>query len=261
MKRAKQTLLVILVLAVLLPLATIVVPVPTHDTALIHAKDFRSGLIASAFFAWLYVGAAILFLIGLDVFKERLKRTYTAICLGLVLYGIASVQVPILVATKQLDSPWGLNGGLLAPFVLGTLLMYLGQRSFAVALGFKSIWTSRTIILSIAFAVALLFGWLARDWSQLTFSNVSFAGNIANICLGTASLVLAIRVRLLAGPAYTNALTWFMLAIAASWLGQFPSPLFEVLDIPESAILAVPLAVSGALFVKAGYAFNKIREY
>jgi hypothetical protein len=171
------------------------------------------------------------------------------------------VQVPVLVASGLLDDSWGLNGGLVAPFVVAVFMMFLGLSSFARALGDDSIWTKAWVVLPLALVVGCLFGWLAQDWAQLTFSNVSFAGNAANICLATVNLVLAVHIRRLAGLAYRNALTWLVIAFASSWIGQFPTPFFEVLDIRESAVLAIPIAVTGALFVKAGYAFNKIREF
>ncbi len=261
MKRANQVLALILVLAVLLPFATLLIPAPEHVALGVAVRDFRMGLAGCVFFAWLYVGAAILFVIGLDVFKEKLRRAYAAICVGLVLYAIASVQVPLLVATGTLDGSWALHGGLVAPFALGAAMMFIGLRYFAQALEDKSVWTSMWAVFSVTIMLSVLFAWLARDWSQLTFGNISFGANVANVCLGSVSLVLAVHIRRLAGPAYRNALTWLVLAFAATWLGQFPSTIFELFDIPESAILALPVVITAALFVKAGYAFNKIREF
>jgi hypothetical protein len=128
-------------------------------------------------------------------------------------------------------------------------------------LGDQSVWMSLPVVLGATILVAALFAWLARDWQQLTFSNISFAGNIANACLSSAALVAGIHIRLLAGPAYTNAMSWLVLALVANLFGQFPTTILEVMAIPESSILAIPQVLTGALFVKAGYAFNKIAEY
>lgn len=261
MKKAKLTLLVILIFAILLPIVSLVVPGPTEDTALLKAENFAAGLAACVFFATLYMGASALFMIGLDVFKDRLKRAYSAICTGLILLGIATVQIPILIALNLLESPWSLGGGLLAPFIMGGFMLYLGLRSFATALGDKSPWTSAGGVLVVALVFGGIFAWLARDWSQISFSSISFAGNIVSVWISTAALALAIRIHNLAGPAYTQALSWFIVAMVANLFGQFPAPILEVAGTPESPLLAVPQIITGLLFVKAGYAFNKIKDY
>jgi hypothetical protein len=261
MKRARRWLLSIGIAVVPVVGLALLVPEPDEVSTVIRPGEFKPSLVTAAIMAWLYIGTAILFLMGLDIFKEKLRQAYRLICAGLVLLGIGLVQLPLLVATGHFDSAWIEYGGLSLPALVAWILIYAGVRSFAKAVGDTSAWTSVPLTWFFIIILTAAAGWFANDLPDKQFSSVAFAGNTANYLIGLVSAVLVLRIKHMAGPAYTAALTWFALSIVVSAFGIFLIQIYEVLGTQGGVMAGVPFVLSSALFLKAGYAFNKIREY
>jgi hypothetical protein len=261
MKRAKQILVFIVLLAFAIPVVAYVAPEPQELHMGDIDADFGAILALCALMTWLNIGAAMLFVNGLGVFKQKLQRAYLWICAGLTLLGIALIQLPVLVALDLMESDWTENGGLTLPYVVAWFMVLTGLRLFARALGYHG-WLARwSVLVPVLLAVGVLAGLVSRDWSSLEYSNWSFAVNLVTFLIASFCGLLAIRIKWSAGPAYTNALAWFILPLLSSALALLLTMVFDVFDVPADAAIIVPYVVAGALYVKAGYAFNKIREY
>ena len=257
MKQTKQALYIILLLAVVLPALSLLVPKPDQFSSTISTvSEFRASLVGSTFFAWLYIGAAILFFKGLGGFKAGLKRAFRSVCIGLIALGLTLVQIPLLVAIGQIDGSWRDKGGLSILYVLGSVLLYVGVRSFAHVLGDKSIFTKVLPILLASFLIGTLAGIATNPPST-----IELIADVANTLLAIVCFILSLRIKQVIGPAYTNSTAWFALALCANAV-SVAIPTFALMsgNQPDSWVI-IPFAITAVLFIKAGYAFNKIREY
>jgi len=252
MKQANRTLLIILLFSVIIPAATFLLPVP--EGALGGTQGFLIATATSALLAWLHAGAAMLFLDGLAGFKPRLKRAYFIICFGLVATAISLMQFPILSIFNLFYSSWAVNGGTVLP-VIGTLLIYGGLLAFATGLNIKHMPTQPWLVLPAGVLIAMVGGLAPGAF------DVTLAGYWLSAVLCIAVVWLIIRIKQAAGPAYTNALAWFAIAPFVNTLGLLLVIVYLSTGQEVPTVAFIPFAFVGALYVKAGYAFNKIKEY
>ncbi|HSE61376.1 MAG TPA: hypothetical protein VLA88_03710 [Candidatus Saccharimonadales bacterium] len=253
MKRARSLVLFILLFSLILPGLMWFMPAP--EVSRFGPDGFKFQAAITMLLAWLHVGAAILFVAGLDGFKATLKRAYFAICLGLVVTAVAVAQLPLIAIFNLWNSPWALKGGLTLPMI-GTLLIYAGVYTFARALQIRHVPTSPWVVVPLFVVAAGAVG-LAMDPSF----DLTTAGYITGLILGTAIVWLTFRIKQTAGPAYTNALAWFMLPPLLNTCGVGLLIIWALAREEAPWYAAIPFAFVGALYVKAGYAFNKIKEY
>jgi hypothetical protein len=254
MKKANQALMIIIVLAVILPLSTLWLPVPPNPSGGVQA--FRIATISTTLLAWLHFGAAGMFLLAMDVFKAGLKQAYRAICAAILVLGIAQLQFPVLSALNLWSSVWVTRYGMVSvPGLIAGISLFFGVRSFAFALKDKSWLTSRYLVI-----VALVIGVGIGVLLDVPYT-VEAAGGIATATLGSVNAALVLRIKRITGVAYTGAFAWLFLAVAVTTIGTVAPTIFDLFGVSRGPILALPAALAGVLFVKAGYAFNKIREY
>lgn len=256
MKRVHLVTVVLGVFAILIPAATLLVPVPLNLT--ISPIEHRVSLALLAFLAWCHIGAAVLFLMGLKDFKQRLKIAYFLICTGLIITGLNMVQLPILGTFNLWESDWATHGGLSFPYTAGLFLIFLGMRNFANALRVKSWLTSATMVLLMVVGTALVSGFLLAADGEF---NTDFAARMANAAFVIINTILVLRVKSTAGPAYNAALAWLFLALFCASMAQLGVVAFDILHTQESPLIIIPFALASVLYVKAGHAFNEISEY
>lgn len=255
MKAARRTVWIIAALAFVLPVLTSQIPPPQN--ALVTKQEFTGLLAVTSIVAWLNVGAGILFLMGLKGFRQRLRRAYFLMCLGLLAMVVTQLQVPFIIKLDLIEKTWARSGGLTVPYAIATLLFYLGIAAFARALNQHSLWTKPFIVVPVVGIITLIGGIVVDE--QAFYGE--FAGNVAITCFILVTTGLTWRVKQAAGVAYTNALAWLFVVFVFNLLGTLPPAVFTALDIEPNAALALPAFVTGMLFVKAGYAFNKVKEY
>ena len=253
MKRARLLLFGIVVASIAASAATLLLPIPPKVA--LGQESFHVTTATTTALACLHAGAAVLFWAGLDGFKERLQRAYFSICCGLIVYAVSLLEYPLIAVFDLWNEPWALNGGLTLPTV-GALLIYFGLLAFARALNVKYFATSPAVILSAAVVFAALTNWAAGSWIDF-----NLAGNSISLVLSVAIGMAMLRIKQTTGPAYTNALAWFALAPMVNALGVLLLISFAVLHIQMPAVIALPFVFVGALYVKAGYSFNKIKEF
>lgn len=261
MKNATKILWVTLVGAVIFPALAYLVPAPNAVTPFIPPDQFNMALAFSLFMAWLYISSAILFLAGLDVFKDQLRHAYQRICLGLCFLGALLIQIPVLVATNISDSLWATSGAYLLPYAAAWIFIYTGVRSFAKTLGDTGMWVNIYAVLGITVAASAVAWVLVHLVLEANVNGFLLAINIANILLVFVCAVLILRIKNRAGPAYTNALAWFSLPLIITLMGNLITTISELAAVDVTLIAAPPYLLTALLFVRAGYAFNKIKEY
>lgn len=259
--RAKYTLLWVIIPAVVLPCLALLVPVPKIGLpADVSAQEFHGGMFGTVLFAWLHIGAALLFWQGMDAFKERLRRAYRAICVGLIAISIAMFQIPFFMALALFESRWVEIGLLPLPYVLAGYMLYRGVRSFALAVGDVSAWGRQHMLLP-----ALLIAAISTFYSLLAVHSLRAAMESAVVVFVVLLLIvtsiLVLRIKQRTGPAYTRALAWLFIALTCSAVSMILPPLALVLGQEQGSILALPVAIAAALYVKAGYEYSKILEY
>src|SRR5688572_4599871 len=127
LRKAKVVAVCIMLAALGVALSTFLLPVAeTVDNA--TAAHLRTAMAALA--AALTTGAAFWFLRGLTSFKAQSRHAYVLISIGLVVFSIALLQVPIIGLFDLWKSAWTTSGAAIVPFVVPLLLVYLGLRKF-----------------------------------------------------------------------------------------------------------------------------------
>lgn len=149
----------------------------------------------SNYFHVLYYGSTVksapipLFLSGTRQFKTGLQRAYIFLCLGIGVFGLAQIQLPLVSLFNW--SFWINSGGLAVPYLLGVICIFYGIRAlpnfFISKLDTVRIMTSRqqpNHALSLADRQALagvyykLEDYLMHDDPLKTFTQDELRGSI-----------------------------------------------------------------------------------
>ncbi len=255
-KRAKKLLVGLLLATPLLALA-LIIPQPEGLPASI-ADAFVPLVAISLLITWLCVIAALQFWLGLGGFQQRVKQAYAAICVGTIFVGLGVLQLPVIVSLGWLDTPFFKTGGFMSLHIISVTVLFLGICLFARALGAKNIGRMAAIMLLTTAVVAITGGLLA---GAINASDITPVGRlwVAVLCAMSASIVL--HIKRTSTPVYGRAMGWFaaalLLGAATHSLGLF----LWLTGQATSPIILLPYFVMAPLYVAAGYAFNKIREY
>lgn len=225
---------------------------------------FHWTLANSVLYTSLYVGAAILFLIGVTAYKAKLRIAYMAIAIGVVLVGAGLAQVVLLKIFNMLQSPWVLYGGVMLPFVAAGFAIYFGVRSRAKLISVASPLTKLKIIVPILLACIILGSFLPHTNSSLPeiFFDASNAISILDVILYAASFWLVLKIRNRSGAHYTSSLSWLMFGLASSAIISL-SILLITLTTGETLtgnLIDALVIIGGLLYLKAGHSFAKTKE-
>jgi hypothetical protein len=263
MKRAKLTALLLLGVALLAPLATLAMPEPAKSTRTGFEFDFY--MYTGVSITLVFVVAAIVFFMGLRGFSAKLKRAYTILCSGLIFYGIALVQVPIMTVTNSLDSPWSRSGIIAFPFLLAIIAMYWGITAFAKLFGVRSKWMSGWLVVSLSVLAAVVSVFVPHfgEASEEIAFDSTVAFSVWGLGLLAASVIIALKAKRLANVTYTNALAWMFLGFLSVWVIGVHYLVSIILvgdrsQYAEGVLSLSPYVVSALLFTRAAYSFNAI---
>ncbi len=254
MKQANRIVWLITALAICLPLVTGLVPRPQSA---VGAVEFHAILAVSIFQAVLHVGAAVLFLMGLKGFKTLLRWAYFAICTGLILFAVTYLLVPFFHAFNLFDSAWFKNGGVAIVYAFGMVWVVFGLSAFAHGLGSRGVWAKQSFLLCVPLALTVAAGFLARQ--HVLF--VEFASPFASAAFTIVAASLALYIKRTAGAAYTYAMAWLFLALVICTISGIWATVQIFFGNAQEPLQIIPSLTSGIVFVKAGYAFNKVKEY
>jgi hypothetical protein len=257
-------------LTALLIAVTLVVPL----FAVLLTEPPSSGRVGIEFDLYIYVsiattlgfiGAAILFIMGFGGFTAKLKRAYGTICLGLVFYGLAQFQIPVLTVTNQLETTWTRSGFIAIPFLVALIALFWGMRLFARLIGVKSIWASPWFVFLLSAAAAVVATFVPHFGPSS--AEVAFDSSVAFSTWGSgiiaASAILALQIKRAANVSYTNALAWMFIAFLGIALVGIHYLLSIILlgdrsEYAEGVGTLATYCFAGLIFIRAAYAFNAI---
>jgi hypothetical protein len=249
---------ILIVLSLALAFLSLLVPLPYWP--------FPGSLQLTLFFATIVVvlhfGAPYLFYLGMGRFTKLLRAAYAYMFVGVILLGLAHAQAPVLTVTGAWNGFW-VRGGIIAiPYFLAVIFIYLGVYHFARLLNINHMFNR----LPVAFAFALFIAVGAAFLPPLKVEpTVSFALSLGLMGWCAAfffmAAILILEIRRNAGRQYTNAMSWFFWAMAATCVAGLHY-LGMLLVLPEDHWYEpygfVPFAIGALLMVRAGYAFNLI---
>jgi hypothetical protein len=225
-----------------------------------YADSFRFTAAISVATALLSLGAIPLFVFGLAHFKAELKRAYIFLCIGIGIFGLAQLQIPIITIFGLWF--WLDSGAAAAVYILSTIPMLLGVRRFARLLQVKSVWSSLLlcILCAVAAAVGVLFlPHVKMDTSEVEFD--AFSAIIAwNMFFTLFAGMLVLQIRKVIAETYKQSLAW--LAASFLWLA-FAGAHFMFVHLRltdgdwyfDYSVSIIPFGIGALLFIKAGYEF------
>lgn len=217
--------------------------------------------------ACLYTSAAILFTINLDVYKAKLRRAYIGIAAGTLINGAGTLQVSVIASLSAWHSPYVLAGGMMMPFLLGSLIHYLAIRYLARLVGARHLFVRSWITLPLALAIAFSTSLLPHV--ATTFSEVGYDIGIGVIAwsawLAFVNAILVLGVRHQAGDLYKRAMAWLAGALFMSFLVLVSQGLYSLVTTDLDHILVTVTntltVISGAIWLRASYAFAITKYY
>jgi hypothetical protein len=260
--------LVAATIGILLVAVTIILPAPASWQG--SWEGFHVPLATTTAMACVYVAAAWLFLSSLSAYKLKLRVAYTIIAVAIVMTALGALQLAVIKGFDLISSPWAQSGGVVLPFLLSGLALYVGTRNIARLIGVKTILTRVWLVVPATIALCLLAAFLPHPPINTPEIETDIANGIllwTGVCNLVAALVV-FRIHRQIGAHYTNAMAWLfvalisgfvvvVLAFTASLLAGGTTGTEGVID----DIIDTLTIVAGFVYIKAGLALRKTREY
>lgn len=226
--------------------------------------DFHQTLANSVLYTLLHTGAGILFIAGLGAYKAALRLAYVKIALGVALVGVGLAQVVFLNVFDLIQTPWVQSGGVMLPFVIAGVAIYLGVRQVATLVGvrssLKNIWLVACLLV-LGVATVVLLPHQASSSLELTF-DISNAISVWDVVLYAASLGLVLQIKAHTGTHYSKATVWLAIGLVGSVVITSYVLIGTFLEgkTPANYLLDTVVIVGGLLYLKAGYSFARTKE-
>lgn len=259
--RAKLVVVLVVVAALGLSGLSFLLPVAsTVQNPL--AAHLRTAIAVIA--ATLTTAAAFWFLRGLDSFKAGSRHAYVLISIGLIVFSIALLQVPIIGLFDLWKSVWTSSGAALLPFIVPLVLVYFGLRTFARLLQITTRLTIFWLVLLVAIGLVVLTLVAGPAFIQVDNAKtvaVSLAVIIWGVTFSGACALLVRKVKLAIGEYYMTAMGYLQVAMAAltlSGMHEYIASLFLTNGdtYADYGFYIWPWVVSGALMLAASYQFR-----
>jgi hypothetical protein len=256
--------LIVWIVAIALSVATIIVPAP----ASIPNNIFHIALFLETMLAGIAGGAGVLFLLGLQNYRQRLRSVYLFIAIGMLVYAITQLQLPVLEAFDLLSSPYVSDGWLNILYVLSGLLILLGVIKYANLLQVRSAILSPSLIIVVVVSAAVLTPMLPHQGNfyaslRSLYTNVGITAVASALFSFAAAGVLIVKRA--AGPAYTSALAWSFLGISMMAVAEICTEYFQLAGFDNwfvnSGLFFVPYLIGVVCNLRAASEFNDIVHY
>jgi hypothetical protein len=262
MKTANNIALAAIVFTIIGFVASFFVPLPSSWTE--NSMSFYWTLADSVLYTLLHIGGAVLFLVGMNAYKTKLREAYTVIAVGIVLVGAGLAQVVLLNIFNLIQTPWVQDGGVMLPFLVAGLAIYFGTRAMAKLVGVTSYLTKLYVVfplVAVGIAVATI---LPHGKSPLpeTFFDISNTISVWDLILYSSSLGMALQIRRHVGSHYTKAMAWFSMGL----MGSVVITSFVLIATfitgagPYGPLLDIIVILGGCLYLKAGHSFAQTKE-
>lgn len=257
--RLRQPLAVMWTIAIGGALTAALIP----DT--IVPASVKPTLAITLFFVTINIGAAWMFWSGLQNFKDKIRKAYFPICLGIALVSLTLIFALFAVITGQDTSVLFryVISGLVIP--VAEVLMYVGMRRFAQIGGASSKFMSAKLVFFLCVGASLLINIIPRpesnipDWIVIFSLSLLMTGAV--LAAVTAKITAIVRHSL--SQAYKRPMAWFMAVLFSTTFSCILYAAMQILATPEHpfdprGIGLLPLVVSGFLTLMAGVSFRQI---
>jgi hypothetical protein len=250
----------IAVIAIVAAVLTFVIPVAdgVDNPAAAHWRTAVVTVITA-----LFVGAAIIFLIGLRGFKTELRTAYRLLAIGIILFSLSLLQMPVAGLFNLWETPWIDSGGAILPFAMATVFMYAGMRKFARLLQIRTRLNSVWVVIALVTIFMVLSGVVAHylvqyaplDGADAYIAVVGWTGGFA-----VAAALLARKITRAIGEHYHSSMRWLEIAfwsLSAAAAHEYTTTFyFNNGDaFTDYGWYVWPFVAAGILLVRASYAF------
>lgn len=240
---------------------------PVPPTWPLSNIEFYYPFIGNVLMACMYVGAAVLFINNLDVYKTKLRRAYIALALSIGVVGLGMLQISVIAALDLWRSPYVLGGGMMFPFLISGIIIYLAVRKIALLVRYKHIFNKWWLSLPFAFVTAYATSFLPHV--PVTLEETGFDIGIAVITSAATLLfisgILVIGIRRHTGALYTSSMTWLARAsflssvvLAVQCIYYLITTDYDHIVTRTNTIIAI---ISGFWWIRAGYTFALTKYY
>jgi hypothetical protein len=265
MKPAQKVVSAVLAAALLIGGSTLLLSLPAAPQAqwIVHGH-----LAVSLALAVAYVGAVVLYLMSLKVYKAETRRAFIVICFGMICIALGAAQLALLTSLSLLETSYAKTGAVAVPFLLSGLVLYIGVRRFARLVGISSILTRISLVLPAILALSVLAIFLPHTGGHYASELEIDASNgilVWTAFLDLTAALLILKVKAQIGSHYANAMAWLfvmlmwsgilsLIAIADTLVTQSGQDVF-------SLTVQVLALVDAGFALWAGYAFTKTEDY
>ncbi len=257
----------IIIIAILVGAFSFTASVPPNAGTWI---SFHIQLAVAAIMGFFYMGAVLLFLLGLKQFTLRLKLAYVAICVGLIILAIAQIQLPLFQGLNLWSSSWVENGDIQIPYIIAGIIIFSGIRKLSKLLSIKIFWNS-WLISGATVAILTLLIYFGREMvypyrsGQNIITGIPFILVLIPPILFSISALLILKIKQKTSATYTNALAWFFMWMSILSIAQWQVVIFSIIGFDSfwvsQGYFQLVYLFSGLILLKAGYTFNKIKIY
>jgi|GEM_PF-5281804 len=252
--KLRRSLVIIFIVAVSLPLSTLAL-----TTKLI--VSLRANIAVSLFLALLYIGGAWLMLSALRWFKVELRTAYFWICTGMALIGLSLLLAPITLLLRLEHATWFKLGGTTVPFVVASVLLYIGVRQMAHLVGIASRALSVLLLIGVTVASLIVTLLIPYPGTPTAAHQIMVANGLLAIivALNTFSMVLMGKIAHQIAPLYKKSMKWLFAVFAISTFSNMGEVILTSLGLIDlfGSILGLTFVVSALCALKAGYEFNR----
>jgi hypothetical protein len=214
-----------------------------------------------------YTGAGLWFISNLRYFTAKLRRVYLLVTIGLITYGFALLQLPVIGLFNLWESFWVTSGAVILFFALTPVIIYLGMRQYARLVHAKSIALSYWPVLAVmlAFGAATYVVSPHLVWYPKVADLTIYLTVVGTaLVILTASTIMAWSLARSMGSTYQKSMRWLAITLTAmsiAGLHEYITSYFENdtnVFYVDYGIYLVPWVIAGFIALRAAYAFNNL---
>ncbi|MDB5178792.1 MAG: hypothetical protein JWN01_735 [Patescibacteria group bacterium] len=261
MQRAKVTVWGVVGTLIAVMALSFILPTPQGNDWLTFHAYFAVAIGTAVSF----VGASVLFIMGLGGFTSKLKRVYILICIALTFLGIAFLQLPLFLYLVTFSTYWKDNSVSAIPFMIAIIMVYVGTRALAKLFGIHNFTTKiwfEVVGLIIVLTAVVMAPHVPTVTSEfkLDAANGLTIIDVFNMAMGAA---FVLQVKRIASVMYANALAWMTVSFIALVIGG-AGDILAILSVGDQqwfligAFPMIPLFIAGIFMLRAAYSFSTI---
>lgn len=244
---------------------SLLAPMPASEDS---AFEFYLLLTIPTVFTILHFGSAWLFVSALQYFQTTLKVAYRLIASGIVVLGLAQLQLVVLGLFDLWSTPWITIGIISVTFSAAFCLIYAGVRVMGRLWHIRTLLTSHIAVAGYIAVVcaAVVFtphysAPVAEVYIDIGSSGLAISTVLAGIAALTSGLVSRLVSTFYKRPLEALALALGLMAVSGLQLLVVQLGIGYHTWYDDSGLTFLPLLLAALAFVRAGYLFNKVSNY